>query len=286
MAKRNTVVLKVAGLKRAFGPVTILDKFNLEVRAGEAVALTGRNGAGKSTLLRCLVGADKPDEGTIEVDGTKLSETSPEIRRDMATVIDDLDFFPDLSVVEHLDLLARAHGLPDPEPVVDEILNEVQLIPQSGQLPGTLSTGQRRRLALATAFVRPRKLLILDEPEARLDTEGINWLGGRLKSEREKGLAIVFASHEPSLVNGLATRVLHLGASRDGARPGAATGQSLAEPPVPEEVDGEQVAAGNGAGGQDKQPNQKKNQSQKNNQQRKKPRPSQARKPKSGSHSR
>jgi ABC-type multidrug transport system ATPase subunit len=287
MAKRNTVVLKVAGLKRAFGPITILDKFNLEVRAGEAVALTGRNGAGKSTLLRCLVGADKPDEGTIEVDGTKLSETSPEIRRDMATVIDDLDFFPDLSVVEHLDLLARAHGLPDPEPVVDEILNEVQLIPQSGQLPGTLSSGQRRRLALATAFVRPRKLLILDEPEQRLDTEGLNWLAGRLKSEREKGLALVFASHEPSLVNNLATRVLHLGASREDARLGAATGQSLAEPPVPEQVDGEAVAVGNGAGGgQHKQSNQKKNQSQKNQQQRKKPRPSQAKKPKSGSRSR
>lgn len=281
MAKRSNVVLKVSGLKRAFGPVTILDKFNLEIRAGEAVALTGRNGAGKSTLLRCLVGADKPDEGTIEVDGTKMSETSPEIRRDMATVIDDLDFFPDLSVVEHLDLLARAHGLPDPEPVVDEILNEVQLIPQSGQLPGTLSSGQRRRLALATAFVRPRKLLILDEPEQRLDTEGLNWLSGRLNSERAKGLAILFASHEPSLVNDLATRVLHLGAAREGERPGAATGQSLAEPPVPAQS-GQQAAVSGDAGKQ----NQPKNNQPKNNQQRKKPRPSHARKPKSGSHNR
>lgn len=285
MAKRSTVVLKVAGLKRVFGPVTILDRFNLEVRAGEAVALTGRNGAGKSTLLRCLVGADKPDDGTIEVNGTKLSETSPEIRRDMATVIDDLDFFPDLSVVEHLDLLARAHGLPDPEPVVDEILNEVQLIPQSGQLPGTLSSGQRRRLALATAFVRPRKLLILDEPEQRLDTEGLDWLAGRLTSERQKGLAIVFASHEPSLVNNLATRVLHLGASSNGQRPGPTTGESLAEPPVPEQV-GSQPDGGNDTGGnqpnqQNKQPNQ-----QNKNQQRKKPRPSHAKKPKSGSGSR
>ncbi|GAB3917889.1 hypothetical protein GCM10011575_42140 [Microlunatus endophyticus] len=200
----------MSGLRRAFGPVTILDKFNLEVREGEAVALTGRNGAGKSTLLRCLVGADKPDDGTIEVNGTKLTESAVEIRRDMATVIDDLDFFPDLSVVEHLDLLARAHGLTDPEPVVDEILHEVQLIPQSGQLPGTLSTGQQQRLALATAFVRPRKLLILDEPEARLDSEGIRWLTTRLRQERNNGLAIVFASHDLSLVDGVATRTVHL----------------------------------------------------------------------------
>ncbi|SDS90341.1 ABC-type multidrug transport system, ATPase component [Microlunatus soli] len=267
MAKRGEVVLKVSGLRRAFGPVTILDKFNLEVRAGEAVALTGRNGAGKSTLLRCLVGADKPDDGSITVCGTELSETAPEIRRDMATVIDDLDFFPDLSVVEHLDLLARAHGLGEPEPVVDEILHEVQLIPQSGQLPGTLSSGQRRRLALATAFVRPRKLLILDEPEQRLDTEGIKWLSGRLAEERNNGLAIVFASHEPTLVNSVATRILHLGAAR--AEAGAPTGQSLAEPSLqagaadPALV--EQVGAGAPQQTQTQQP-------------KKKPKPSQGRK--------
>jgi ABC-2 type transport system ATP-binding protein len=213
MAKRTTV-LKVAGLRRAFGPNTIFDKFNLEVRSGEAIALTGRNGAGKSTLLRCLVGADRADDGTISVCGNPMSETSAQIRRDLATVIDDLDFFPDLSVVEHLDLLARAHGITEPDEMVDEVLEEVQLVPQSGQLPGTLSSGQRRRLALATAFVRPRKLLILDEPEQRLDVEGVNWLANRLKSERQKGLAIVFASHEPALVETVATRVVELGAPR------------------------------------------------------------------------
>lgn len=209
MAKR-TSVLKVTGLKKAFGPVVIVDGFNLEVRAGEAVALTGRNGAGKSTVLRCVVGAERPDEGTVTVNGIPVSETNPEIRREVATVIDDLDFFPDLSVVEHLDLLARAHGIPDAEAAVDEVLHEVQLVPQSGQLPATLSSGQRRRLALATAFVRPRSLLILDEPEQRLDTEGVEWLAQRLQAERARGLAILMASHEPTLVKAVATRVVRL----------------------------------------------------------------------------
>jgi heme ABC exporter ATP-binding subunit CcmA len=208
---RKTPVLKVTNLKKAFGPVVIVDGFNLEVAAGEAVALTGRNGAGKSTVLRCLVGADRPDDGVVEVNGTRVSETNPEIRRDVATVIDDLDFFPDLSVVEHLDLLARAHGIPDADAAVDEVLHEVQLVPQSGQLPGTLSSGQRRRLALATAFIRPRKLLILDEPEQRLDTEGVDWLAARLVAERTRGLAIVMATHEPALVDKVATRVVRLG---------------------------------------------------------------------------
>jgi len=208
---RKTPVLKVTNLMKAFGPVVIVDGFNLEVAAGEAVALTGRNGAGKSTVLRCIVGSDRPDDGTVEVNGTAVSETNPQIRRDVATVIDDLDFFPDLSVVEHLDLLARAHGIPDADDAVDEILHEVQLVPQSGQLPGTLSSGQRRRLALATAFIRPRKLLILDEPEQRLDTEGVEWLAARLVAERQRGLAIVMASHDPTLVSQVATRVVRLG---------------------------------------------------------------------------
>lgn len=208
---RKTPVLKVTNLKKAFGPVVIVDGFNLEVAAGEAVALTGRNGAGKSTVLRCLVGADRPDEGTVEVNGLKVSETNPQIRRDVATVIDDLDFFPDLSVVEHLDLLARAHGIPDADDAVDEVLHEVQLVPQSGQLPGTLSSGQLRRLALATAFIRPRTLLVLDEPEQRLDTEGVEWLAERLAAERARGLAIVMASHDPTLVQKVATRVVRLG---------------------------------------------------------------------------
>ena len=212
MAKQRIPVLKVSKLSKAYGSHSIVSDFNLEVWAGDAIALTGRNGAGKSTILRCLVGAEKSDGGTIEICGNRLRESDPAVRRDLATVIDDLDFFPDLSVVEHLDLLARAHGLPDAEGAVDDVLHEVQLVAQSGQLPGTLSSGQRRRLALATAFVRPRKLLILDEPEQRLDVEGVQWLAQRLRAEREAGLAIVMASHEPMLVDAVSTRTIRVGA--------------------------------------------------------------------------
>lgn len=207
MASRAPV-LTATNLSKSYGPSRIVEDFSLTVSAGEAVALTGRNGAGKSTILRMLVGAVRPDEGRVEFDGLRMSETNPEIRKGMASVIDDLDFFPDLSVVEHLDLLARAHGVPDPEAIVDEVLAEVQLVPQSGQLPGTLSSGQRRRLALGTAFVRPRRLLVLDEPEQRLDVEGVAWLAARLKAERARGLAVVFASHEPYLVKEVATRIV------------------------------------------------------------------------------
>lgn len=213
MARRSTV-LRISNLAKKYGDRTIVSRFSLDVHEGEAVALTGRNGSGKSTILRCIVGSDRPTEGAVEVLGVKAKDTDPQFRRNVATVIDDLDFFPDLSVVEHLDLLARAHGIADPDDLVDEILEEVQLVAQAGQLPSTLSSGQRRRLALATAFVRPRRLLILDEPEQRLDVEGVEWLGNRLKEELRDGLAIVLASHEPSLLAAIGAREVRLGERR------------------------------------------------------------------------
>jgi ABC-type multidrug transport system ATPase subunit len=176
------------------------------------VGVVGPNGSGKSTLLRCIVGADEADAGEATLDGRELDEKQPEIRRDLAVVMDDIDFFPDLSVVEHLDLVARAHAQPDAEEVVDVVLDEVGLMEVSGQLPSTLSSGQRRRLALASAFVRPRRMLVLDEPEARLDVDGVAWLGDKLVAEKAAGRAVLLVSHDPSLVERVCDRVVRLGA--------------------------------------------------------------------------
>ena len=154
------------------------------------------------------------DDVTILRDGRVLATgtpadivANPEVRRDVATVIDDLDFFPDLSVVEHLDLLARAHGLVDPDALVDEVLEEVQLVPQAGQLPSTLSSGQRRRLALATALVQPADLLLLDEPTNHLDSETIAWLEEYLRGQ--KG-ALLMVTHDRYFLDNTATKILEL----------------------------------------------------------------------------
>jgi heme ABC exporter ATP-binding subunit CcmA len=204
-------LLRVRDLVRRFGEVDVVNGLDLDVASGTAVALIGRNGAGKSTVLRCITGADKPTSGTIELDGEEMDERSPKVRSALAVVMDDMDFFPDLSVVEHLDLFAKAHSVPDAEQVVDDILEELGLRPQSGQLPGTLSSGQKRRLALASAFVRPRRLLVLDEPEQRLDTAGLEWLADRLQREKAEGLAVLMASHAPQLVEAVADRVVQVG---------------------------------------------------------------------------
>jgi ABC-type multidrug transport system ATPase subunit len=203
-------LLRVRGLTKKFGDIEVLSGVDLTVTAGKALALRGRNGAGKSTLLRCVTGVDAPTTGTVELDGEPVDERSVAVRRDLAIVLDDMDFFPDLSVIEHLDLFARAHGVPDAEALVDAVVEEVRLTAQAAQLPGTLSSGQKRRLALASAFVRPRRLLVLDEREARLDQAGLEWLTERLLQEKADGLGILLASHDPDLVKAVADRVLDL----------------------------------------------------------------------------
>jgi ABC-2 type transport system ATP-binding protein len=201
-------VLIVDHVSRRFGDYVVLDDVSFEVAAGGAVALVGPNGSGKTTLLRCVVGADKPDDGEVLLDGMPLDETKPETRAALACVLDDVEFFPDLSVLEHLDLLAKAHGVAPDADRVAEVLEELDLTGAADQLPATLSSGQTRRLALASCLVRPRRLLVLDEPEQRLDVAGRRWLAQRLKAERAAGVAVLLASHDEDLVAAVTEEVL------------------------------------------------------------------------------
>ncbi|MGC4812981.1 ABC transporter ATP-binding protein [Micromonospora sp. DT228] len=201
--------LSVRGLSRNFGDLVVLDDVSFTLAAGRIAVVLGPNGSGKTTLLRCVVGADRPDAGEVLVQGRRADETDPQVRALVAAALDDIDFFPDLSVVEHLELVAYAHGS-NAEPV-EEVLTELGLEPARDQLPVTLSSGQRRRLALASCFVRPRRVLILDEPEQRLDVRGRQWLAERLVREREAGTAVLLASHDPELIDAVVDERIEIG---------------------------------------------------------------------------
>ncbi|HKE63560.1 MAG TPA: ABC transporter ATP-binding protein [Micromonosporaceae bacterium] len=199
----ETTLLAVSGIRREFGGVVVVDDVTFTVSGGEAVAVVGPNGSGKTTLLRCVVGADRADAGHVSFAGRRMSETDPWVRASVAAALDDLEFFPDLSVAEHLSLLAYAHGTPDVD-AVDAVIVDLGLDGVRDQLPPTLSSGQRRRLALASCFVRPRRLLVLDEPEQRLDTDGRRWLVDKLLAEKAAGTAVLFASHDDEIVSRVA----------------------------------------------------------------------------------
>ncbi|MEU4293444.1 ABC transporter ATP-binding protein [Kribbella sp. NPDC026596] len=209
-SSKAAVRLSVKELQHKYGDRPVIEGLTFSLAAGQAIALVGPNGAGKTTVLKCIVGSAERAAGTILLDGLPIDERAEAVRRDVATLLDELDFFPDLTAAEHLDLLARAHGNPTPEDLVDTILDDIGLLTAADQLPGSLSSGQRRRLALATALVRPRKLMVLDEPEARLDVGGVQWLSDRLIEEKKSGTSILFASHDPSLVEAVADSVVTL----------------------------------------------------------------------------
>jgi ABC-2 type transport system ATP-binding protein len=209
--ERTGPLLTVTGLCRSFGQVAVLAGVDLQVGWGEAVAVTGPNGSGKTTLLRCVTGADRPSAGTVELCGRPLREHDPAARRSVAAVLDDVEFFADLPVVEHLALLMCAHGDDSPDEHAADLLAEAGLAGAADQLPVGLSSGQRRRLALLTCFARPRVLVVLDEPEQRLDRAGRRWLEARLLADKQAGHGLLFASHDRGLVRAVADRAVHLG---------------------------------------------------------------------------
>lgn len=171
---------------------------------GTALALVGPNGAGKSTLLQTLVGLLPPLGGAVRFDGREVDERQATFRRDVAQVLDDDAFFPSLTAREHLLLTARGHGVGAADDVVEAELAAFGLTDRADALPRNLSSGQRRRLALAAAFVRPARLLVLDEPERRLDPAMRDTLTERLAAARDAGQVVLFASHDAAVVTTVA----------------------------------------------------------------------------------
>jgi ABC-2 type transport system ATP-binding protein len=201
-------LLSVSGLSKSYYQTPILRNISFTLRPGEAAAVVGPNGSGKSTLLNCVAGLDDIDGGAVELDGGPLRESDAGTRAAMACLLDDVEYFPDLSVVDHLTLYAWAHGTADPDAVVTSVLAELGLLGAADQLPATLSSGQRHRLGLAACLVRPRRLLLLDEPEQRLDVAGRAWLAERLNAEKAAGVGILFSSHDRDLVAAVADRTV------------------------------------------------------------------------------
>ncbi|MBK5250278.1 MAG: ABC transporter ATP-binding protein [Actinomycetales bacterium] len=183
---------------------------SVQIGAGQALAVVGANGTGKSTFLRAVAGLLDVLGGRIDVFGVPVDERSRRFRADVATVLDEDSYLPALTVREHLLLTARGHGMTQVSDLVTDVIEEFGLTARQHAAPTALSSGQRRRLLLASAFVRPRRLMILDEPEQRLDSGMRDRLATRLAGERTSGGGVVMATHDPVLVREVATRAVLL----------------------------------------------------------------------------
>ncbi|MFF5262607.1 heme ABC exporter ATP-binding protein CcmA [Actinomadura viridis] len=204
------MIIEARNLTVELAGAVILDGVDLAAGRGEIVAVAGDNGVGKSTLLRCLAGLQARAAGEIEVLG-RLPADAPEFWRDVALAGDEPAWYPGLSVLEHLELMASVHD--GVRMGAEEALELFGLAGRRDMAPVTLSTGQRQRLSLAMALLRPSRVLLLDEPERGLDAAFRTRLASILAAYAAAGGTVVMATHDPAMARAAGARLVTLEAA-------------------------------------------------------------------------
>ncbi|WP_233509928.1 heme ABC exporter ATP-binding protein CcmA [Actinomadura craniellae] len=204
------MIIQARNVTVEFGGAAVLDGVDLAAGRGEIVAVVGENGTGKSTLLRCLAGLQPPAAGEIGVlDRPPADE--PGFWRDVVLVGDEPAWYPGLTVLEHLELMASVHG--GSRLGAEEALESFGLAGRRDMAPPAMSTGQRQRLSLAMALLRPSRVLLLDEPERGLDAAFRARLASILTAYATAGGTVVLATHDPGLARAAGARFIVLEAA-------------------------------------------------------------------------
>jgi len=214
------VALAVRELAKRYGSTPVFQGVNLDVAAGEFVAIVGESGVGKSSLLNCLAGLDSWSEGQIRHQGLDLSTMDESQlamwrRQHLGFVFQAFHVLPHLDVAQNVGLPLLLLNRPDPRRV-QQMLDAVGLHGMEQRLPAELSGGQLQRVAIARALVHRPGLLLADEPTGNLDPSTAGQVMDLLQSQaRDTGAAVVLVTHSQAAAN-RADRVLLLTA--DGCR--------------------------------------------------------------------
>ena len=215
-------VLSLRGISKRFGAVSALTDIDLDVHAGEVVALVGDNGAGKSTLVKVLAGVHQPSAGTIAFRGqtVTLPDPSAALELGIATV------FQDLALCENLDVVANIFLGKELKPWrLDEVSMEIQAwtllnelsarIPSVREVVASLSGGQRQTVAIARSLLLAPKLILLDEPTAALGVAQTAEVLDLIERVRDRGLGVLMISHNMEDVRAVADRIVVLRLGRN-----------------------------------------------------------------------
>lgn len=222
MPEKGQTILRLSNISKNFGAVSALTDIDLEVKAGEVVALVGDNGAGKSTLIKVLAGVHQPSSGTIEFCGRNVTLDSPgsALELGIATV------FQDLALCENLDVVANLFLGHEMSPwSLDEVAMEVRAwtllrelaarIPSVREPIASLSGGQRQTVAIARSLLLDPKIIMLDEPTAALGVAQTAEVLNLIERVRERGLGVIIISHNMEDVRAVADRIVVLRLGRN-----------------------------------------------------------------------
>jgi putative ABC transport system ATP-binding protein len=189
----------------AAGTLRILSGIDLEIKAGETVALVGASGSGKTTLLGLLAGLDEPSAGDIRLGGHLLTGLDEEARARVrgalvGFVFQNFQLLASLTALENVMLPMELRGDPSPEAKARELLDRVGLGDRAGHQPRQLSGGEQQRVAIARAFAAAPRILFADEPTGNLDKETGKRIADLLfELNREFGTTLVLVTHDPAL---------------------------------------------------------------------------------------
>ncbi|GAA4627776.1 heme ABC transporter ATP-binding protein [Cellulomonas oligotrophica] len=215
----GAVVLAARGVRLAYGAHRVLDDVDLDVRAGEVVALVGPNGAGKSTLLGVLAGEPRPDAGQVLLDGADLRDLPlTDLARQRAVMLQEVRVSFPFRVREVVAMGRHPwRGTPgeaDDDAVVDRALVDADVVPLAGRTFPTLSGGERARAAFARVLAQDGRVLLLDEPTAALDVRHQEAVLARARTAARTGCAVVVVLHDLTLAAAYADRVVVLADGR------------------------------------------------------------------------
>ena len=230
-------LLRVRGLRKAFGDHVVLDGLDLDVAPHECVVLIGASGSGKSTLLRCVDLLETVDDGVVELEGRDITDPRIDVdavRARMGIVFQAFNLFPHMSVLDNVTLAPRkVHKVPREraEAKALEILERVGLRDRARAYPDQLSGGQQQRVAIARALVNDPVLMLFDEVTSALDPELVGEVLGLLRELKDDGMTMIVATHEMGFARDVADEVCFLDAGRVLERGRAA--QVLGDPAQP-----------------------------------------------------
>ncbi|MBB4664368.1 ABC transporter ATP-binding protein [Conexibacter arvalis] len=216
-------LVRVSGVRKAFGGATVLDGVDLDVERGEFLSFLGPSGCGKTTLLRIVSGLEQPDAGRVHLDGADITDLPPN-KRPLNMVFQRYALFPHLTVNENVGfgLALRKRGKAEIARRVAEMLDLVQLGHLGDRYPDQISGGQAQRVALARALANDPEVLLLDEPLAALDRAVRGDLQEQLKRiQREVGTTFVYVTHDQEEAMAMSSRIalMHGGRIRQLATP-------------------------------------------------------------------
>jgi len=209
-------LLRVSGLRKAYGDKVVLRDLDLDVEPHDVVCLIGASGSGKSTLLRCLNLLETTDDGTIEFAGEDITDPRVDaraVRSRMGLVFQAYNLFPHMTVLDNLTLAPRkVHGLSraDAESRARDLLDRFGLGDKAAEHPDRLSGGQQQRAALARALVTDPSLVLLDEVTSALDPELVGEVLDIVRDLAQGGMTMVLATHEMAFAREVASRVCFL----------------------------------------------------------------------------